>query len=487
MIDLTQGIETRVHARRGALQRFVPLGLLTMDAILTYTGFGIAYALRYVLKIGPSIHQQIGFARYQPVGILLVAIMLIVLAGRGAYRTRMSREIVDEVGDILGAATITTATIVVIDAMLHRFQYSRGVIVYLWVLVIVMVSLGRAVFRAGQSYCHRRGWGVRRLLVVGASDISKMVMQSVMSRPDLGYQLVGFVEHRQVGGGQDFGRFRSLGTVADIPPLLANAEVDEVIMAVPASAHEEALSVLALCEQHGVGLKLVPDLFEMSLSRVRVDDIAGIPLLDVREQPLRRAERAVKRVIDIAGALVVLALSAPLFGILALLIKVQSDGPILLRQRRVGLDGHEFICLKFRTMRPDAPLLQSALVGRNDSDGPLFKMRDDPRCTPLGRHMRRWSLDELPQFWNVLRGEMSLVGPRPGLPEEVALYDAGQRRRLEVNPGITGIWQVSGRSDLSFDEMVLMDINYVDNWSITLDVKILVRTVLAVLARHGAY
>jgi len=487
VIDLSQGLEARTAARRMGLQRFVPVALVSLDAVLIYSGFAVAYYVRYILKIGPQIHDRVEFDRYQPVGILLVVIMVLVLAGRGAYRQRMSREVIDEVGDILGAATITTATIVVIDAMLHQFQYSRGVIVYLWFFVIVLVSAGRALFRMGQGYCHKRGWGVRRLLVVGASDIGKMVMQSEMSRPDLGYQLVGFVEHRATVDGGDFGRFRSLGTVADIPSLLESGDVDESIMAVPASAHEEAISVLALCEEHGVGLKLVPDLFEMSLSRVQVDDIAGIPLLDVREQPLRRASHVAKRALDIGGALIMLVGCAPVCALLALFIKLESDGPVLLRQRRIGVDGVPFTCLKFRTMRPDAELWQPALAAHNESDGPLFKMRDDPRCTRLGRHMRRWSLDEFPQFWNVLRGDMSLVGPRPGLPEEVARYESGQRRRLEVKPGMTGIWQVSGRSDLSFDEMVLMDIKYVDNWSLALDIKLLVRTVLAVLARHGAY
>jgi lipopolysaccharide/colanic/teichoic acid biosynthesis glycosyltransferase len=186
-------------------------------------------------------------------------------------------------------------------------------------------------------------------------------------------------------------------------------------------------------------------------------------------------------------ATLLLILTAPITGLLGLLIRLESQGPAFLRQERVGVNGKPFTCLKLRTMRVDASDVQASLQAMNESDGPLFKLRNDPRCTPLGKRIRRWSLDELPQLWNVVRGDMSLVGPRPPLPHEVAKYDQRQMRRLEVKPGMTGIWQISGRSDLSFDEMVMMDIHYVENWSLGLDVTIMLRTVAAVLARHGAY
>jgi exopolysaccharide biosynthesis polyprenyl glycosylphosphotransferase len=210
---------------------------------------------------------------------------------------------------------------------------------------------------------------------------------------------------------------------------------------------------------------------------VQIDDIAGIPLLDVQERSLQHAARAVKRATDVLLASVLLVVSAPLIGLLGALVRAESEGPAFLRQQRVGVNGKAFTCLKLRTMKVDASDVQAS----------LFKLRNDPRCTPLGKRIRRWSLDELPQLWNVVRGDMSLVGPRPPLPQEVARYDQRQMRRLEVKPGMTGMWQISGRSDLSFDEMVMMDIHYVENWSLGLDVTILLRTIAAVLARHGAY
>ncbi len=487
MIGLGEEAGLRTEARGVLLRRWLPISLAILDAILIAAAFVLAYWLRYSLKVGPPIHEQLAFRAYVPLAVLLLGIMMPVLFVKGAYRLRMGTETLDEVGTIFSAATITIATIVVITAMLQQWQYSRGVILYVWLLVIALMISGRALYRGVQTYYFHRGRGVRRLLVVGATDAGKMVMQSVTQRPDLGYQLVGFVVHRSSPTVRDFGRFRALGTVADIPDLVENGAVDEIILALPASAHEEVRPVLDLCQSRGVGFKLVPDLFELSLGKVQIDDIAGIPLLDVRDRPLGRTARAGKRLLDVTVAALMLVLSMPLLVVLAFLVRLESPGAAFLRQERVGMSGRRFGCLKLRTMRDGADLLQPTLLPSNETGGVTFKMRDDPRVTRAGRWMRRWSLDEVPQFWNVLIGEMSLVGPRPPLPHEVAQYEPQHLRRLAVKPGMTGIWQVSGRSDLSFDEMVMMDTYYVDNWSFMLDVKILVNTTMAVLGRHGAY
>ncbi len=468
-------------------RRMIPAFLAGLDAALILLAFAAAYWTRYSLKLGPHIQDQVSAGQYLPLVALLLLVLMCVMTLKGAYSTSLSRESVDEITVIVSSATISIAAIVVTTTMLHRYEYSRGVIIYLWLLIILLMSVGRVVFRGVQAAFYRRGKGIRRLLVVGASDTGKMIMQSVMSRPDLGYQLAGFVDGHVGRTVRDFGRFRALGTLREIPGLLDAGDVDEIIIALPASAHEEITPILGMCERYGVGLKLVPDLFEMSLGRVHLDDIAGIPLLDVKDRPLRQLERSLKRGIDLVLASALLLVSLPIGAMIAALISMESGRPVLLRQERVGVGGRRFRCYKFRTMRHDALTLKSVLDDHNEADGPLFKMRNDPRCTPVGRALRRWSLDEIPQLWNVVKGDMSLVGPRPPLPDEVAHYDARQRRRLDVKPGMTGIWQVSGRSDLGFDEMVLMDLYYVDNWSIALDIKITIQTVKAVLARRGAY
>jgi exopolysaccharide biosynthesis polyprenyl glycosylphosphotransferase len=487
MIGFGERAEPAVQRHHIAWRRWVPVAVAGLDVIGMYCAFALAYFVRYRLAIGPQIQQQLPFSAYQPVALMLIVLMLPILTVKGAYRFRMSPELLDEFGTIFSTATISVAAIVVITAMLHQWGYSRGVIVYLWILLTLLLSVGGGFYHSLQALCYRHGWGVRRLVVVGATDVGKLVMQSVMGRRDLGYRLVGFVAQHGSTGTQDFGRFRALGTVADIGPLVQSGAVDEIIIALPASSHEDVAPLLQLCEEHGVGFKLVPDLFEMSLSRVRIDALAGIPVLDVQEKPLRWTARAMKRAMDVVGASCLLLLSGPLTLVIALLIRLESEGPVLIRQERAGVRGRLFRCIKFRTMQHGAEEMQPLLMHLNETGGPTFKMRHDPRVTRLGRWMRQWSVDELPQAWNVLRGEMSLVGPRPPLPQEVDLYEPQHYRRFDVKPGMTGLWQVSGRSDLPFEEMVLMDSYYVENWSLGLDLKILVRTMIAVLARQGAY
>jgi exopolysaccharide biosynthesis polyprenyl glycosylphosphotransferase len=223
------------------------------------------------------------------------------------------------------------------------------------------------------------------------------------------------------------------------------------------------------------------------LSQVDVDDLGGIPLIGVRQTSIGSGQQVLKRLMDVMFAAFGGFLALPLMGVIAMAIKLDSSGPAVFRQLRVGKTGRQFWCYKFRSMRQGAEDERERLQAFNEADGPLFKIRDDPRRTRVGRWLRRTSLDELPQLYNVLRGEMSLVGPRPPLPEEVAQYEAWQMRRLEVAPGITGLWQVSGRSNLTFDEQCLLDIYYIENWSPFLDITILLRTVPQVFTGDGAY
>jgi exopolysaccharide biosynthesis polyprenyl glycosylphosphotransferase len=225
----------------------------------------------------------------------------------------------------------------------------------------------------------------------------------------------------------------------------------------------------------------------MTLNRMQVEEVAGVPMIGLKEAGISGLNQLIKRTIDIVFSAMALVLGAPLMALIALMIKMESPGPVLFRQERVGKNGHRFELYKFRSMIQGAEAQQEALRALNEADGPLFKIREDPRVTRLGKWLRRLSLDELPQFYNVLRGDMSLIGPRPPLPAEVEQYQEWHKRRLEVSPGITGLWQVSGRSELTFDEMALLDIYYIENWSLSLDTKILWQTVPRVLFGSGAY
>ena len=411
-------------------RRIAPALLALFDLVVIFLAFLTAYWIRYDLELGPHIRDQLGFEAYRPLLFPLFVLMLFALWAKGAYRLRLGDEIEDDISAIFSAATISAATIVVLAAMLQQYQYSRGVMIYLWVSLIVLLIAGRILFRFGMTHLYRQGVGTRRLLVIGATDMGKMIMQGVANRRDLGYELVGFVhaklEHANPETkAEDFGRFRNLGFAADVPAILRAEQVDEVIIALPAAAHEEIWPILQECDSGGIGFKIVPDFFELSLGRVQVDDLAGIPILDVRDQPLKRTKLALKKGVDWILGAVLSILFSPVLLLTALAVKLALSGPIVICQERVGQSGNQFTCYKFRSMRKDADEEKPRLQIFNEAKGPLFKMQDDPRRTRVGGFIRRHSLDELPQLWNVLRGEMSLVGPRPALPEEVSRYDPG--------------------------------------------------------------
>jgi exopolysaccharide biosynthesis polyprenyl glycosylphosphotransferase len=332
-----------------------------------------------------------------------------------------------------------------------------------------------------------RGIGVDRVLIVGAGEMGRTVMRTIVARPELGYRIVGFLDDNPERGETNIGPFKALGGLDNLPAVLSAEHIAEVIIALPWTHHRKILSLITQCERPGVRARLVPDIFQLTLSRVDVDDLGGIPLLGVKPVTIRGSSLAIKRAMDLILGGVGSLLMLPLMSVIALAIRIDSPGPSVFKQVRVGKGGHEFLCYKFRSMCRGAEAEQERLVELNEASGPLFKIKRDPRVTRMGRFLRRLSLDELPQIYNVLRGEMSLVGPRPPLPSEVAQYQEWHKQRLEAPPGMTGLWQVSGRSELTFDEQCLLDIFYIENYSPALDIRILLRTVPAVLSRKGAY
>jgi exopolysaccharide biosynthesis polyprenyl glycosylphosphotransferase len=328
---------------------------------------------------------------------------------------------------------------------------------------------------------------VARAVIVGAGEVGRTVMRAMVAHPDLGYEIVGFVDDDPAKGTTDIGRFKGLGSLDNLAVLVQDEAIDEVIITLPWQYHRKIMAIMAQCERENVRARIVPDLFQMTLSRMTITEMAGIPLIGVRQVHISPFTRLMKRAVDVAFSLLVLIFTAPLMGLIAMAIKLDSPGPVLFRQGRMGKGGKPFTVCKFRSMMIGADEQKELLRDLNEADGPIFKIKDDPRVTRLGRWLRRFSLDELPQFYNVLRGDMSIIGPRPPLPEEVTQYQPWHMRRLEIAPGITGLWQVSGRSELPFDEMALLDIYYVEQWSPALDLKILLRTVPTILFGDGAY
>jgi len=350
-----------------------------------------------------------------------------------------------------------------------------------------VIGTSRIIERQIVNLRHKRGLGVERVLIVGAGEVARSLMRTIVARPELGYKIVGFVDDDPRKSQTDIGRYPALGITDSLLEVLSQNEVDEVIITLPWVSYRKIMRLMSQCEQANIRVRIVPDLFQMAFSRVAVENLNGIPLLGTREPVLRDWQVLLKRVMDVLIASLVLVVFSPVLLIIAVAIRLDSPGPAIFKQRRVGRNGIEFTCFKFRSMFCDAESRVALLREQNEATGPLFKMRNDPRRTRVGRILRRFSLDELPQFWNVLRGEMSTIGPRPALPAEVKEYAPWHHRRLEVPPGVTGLWQVSGRSDLTFDEMVLLDVYYIENWSPFLDLRILLKTIPTAILGSGAY
>lgn len=471
-------------------RRFFSFAVAVTDVLLINIACAIAYWLRYDLQWFASVDEAffVPYRLFIPISVALTFVLLGIYKLGGVYNQPRGASWFDEVyGLTTGTATGIILMIFAIVFFFRPFFYSRLIFVYAGVLIVVLLSASRLVKRMVRTHLRKRGQGVDRLLIVGAGEVGRTVMRNVVAHPSLGYHVVGFVDDDPDKGSTNIGRFEALGNTTNIPRLVKALAIDEVIVTLPWMYHRKIVSIIAQCEREQVRVRIVPDIFQMTLSHLDVEDLAGIPMIGVREISIGSGEMVFKRAMDIVVSLAGLILLFPLFLLVALIIRIDSPGAVLFRQIRVGKDEQLFVCYKFRSMFRDAEEEKEKLLDRNEADGPIFKIRNDPRITPVGRFLRRSSLDELPQLLNVLMGNMSLVGPRPAPPVEVQRYQPWHKRRLGVAPGITGMWQVSGRSQLTFDEMVLLDLYYIENWSPVLDIQILLRTVPKVLLGEGAY
>ena len=350
--------------------------------------------------------------------------------------------------------------------------------------ITLLASERLAVF-AGLRLLRRFGRNSRNVLVVGSGPRAASVTRLVARHPEWGLRVVGYVDDcdQPVDPEIPEGRVQKL---IEVPRLLQEEVIDEVVIACPRTMLNQLIPVVAACGSAGVPFTLLADMFGDYLPPpevTRFDNLVALRFAAVHHSQTRLL---IKRGIDVVGATVGLLLGAPVIAVAGLMVRSTSPGPVFFRQIRCGLYGRRFSMLKLRTMHVDAEEQLEGLRHLNEMDGPVFKLHEDPRVTPVGRFLRRWSLDELPQLWNVLRGDMSLVGPRPPVPHEVAQYETFETRRLSMRPGITCIWQVSGRNEVSFDEWVRMDLEYIDHWSLANDLRILLKTAPAVLGGTGA-
>ncbi|HEY6232549.1 MAG TPA: sugar transferase [Pyrinomonadaceae bacterium] len=488
----------------------IKTGLLVADSVVAAASFAIAFYLRE----GSAIFQPASegsftwSSRFAPYGALLLFVVVIrVLALRyyDLYRLRGEFSFLDD-GIRVFKSTAIGSLLIVAAAFLYRggfhyraFSYARGVFVLDFVIAWASFYAIRLAVRSAQIFFRVRGINLIPTLVVGRGPEAAFCIKEMRERPALGYRVIGAVETGKLSS-QTAETYEGVPVVSDLaglPDAIREAGANEVIFADSHVDGDTLFDVMMRCgRRRGVEFRIAPSLFNCLPSKTEVDQIGALPMIRLFREPLSDFARGTKRLSDIVIAALTLTLLSPFWLVIALLIKFDSKGPVLYRQERVGMDGRIFVVYKFRTMRMNADseihreyqrkfIAGHAEANVGDAKRPAYKLRNDPRITRVGRVLRRLSLDEVPQLFNVLTGDMSIVGPRPPIPYEVEAYELRHRKRLDIKPGLTGLWQVSGRNRLPFEEMVKLDLFYIENWSLLFDMKIILRTVLVMLRGDG--
>ncbi|HVU09758.1 MAG TPA: sugar transferase [Phototrophicaceae bacterium] len=461
-----------------------------IDIGLSLIAFGLAYVLRYDFQLLRALDEvnRSPFHPYIPYAIVYVGWLYLNFRGSGLYRVVRGRSWLDEVYTIINGVTNSTVVTLAISFALQPLVFSRLMMIYVGAITILLLAISRVLRRIVYARLRERGIGIQRVLVIGAGEIGRSVLQTMIARPDQGYMPVGYLDQDPESASVDLGRVRGFGGLDNLAAVLRDQVVDQVVITLPWSMHEQIVKLIECCKQADVEVSVVPDVFQLNLRQVLIENLDGIPLLRVNGYvPLKVSGRLFKRALDLALIILASPFLLLLGGLVALAIRLEDAGPIFYTAPRVGENGSTFNMIKFRSMIQNADKLRAELIRTREADPRHPKIKDDPRITRVGRFIRSTSLDELPNLVNVLMGHMSIVGPRPPTPEEVDLYQPWHRQRLQVKPGLTGLWQVSGRSEIPFDEMCLLDIYYIENWSIQLDAQILMMTIPRVILRQGAY
>jgi exopolysaccharide biosynthesis polyprenyl glycosylphosphotransferase len=421
--------------------------------------------------------------------VALLAFWHLVFKMCGLYRSKRLSTTQVETIDTLKGAAIATLSLVVAARILNLRMFTPTFLILFWAFSASILVIGRLVGRFVLSHLRRQGRNLHFILILGTNARAIEFARKLEARPELGYQIVGFVDDPWTGT-DEFSRsgYRLCCDFENLPRFLRDNVVDEVGFFLPLRSFYEFTSrVATLFEQHGTIMRFDSDMFNLKSARPRIDVVDGEAHITAYSGRFEGLAVHVKRLIDLTGSFVLLTLLTPLFLLVAILIKATSAGPLMFSQKRVGLNKRQFVMYKFRTMVSDAEQLQSNLLHLNEMTGPVFKIKNDPRVTRVGRFLRKTSIDELPQLFNVLMGDMSLVGPRAMSVRDYQFFSEDwQRRRFSVRPGITCLWQVNGRNSIPFEQWMELDMQYIDGWSLWLDLKILAQTIPAVLKGSGA-
>jgi exopolysaccharide biosynthesis polyprenyl glycosylphosphotransferase len=451
------------------------------DALVIMASFIVSYFIRsYLQPLYPLGH----YIHLIPLFTVIWLGMLHYLGLYGSFRMRRIREACF----IILEGTLLAFIIFTHSLYIFKIEnVSRSLILLAFIVGCVLLALKKIIVIWSFRYFRKKGMNSRRILLVGSGRRALEFLKTVEGHPEWGILIAGIIENEPHLVNKVIRGYKVIGTFKDIPRIIHNNVIDEVVCIVPATWMEYIQNVIHHCEIEGVAVNVAIDIYEPRISRMRVNDFFNLPILTFESAPDNVGQLVIKRLFDITVSSLALIFLTPIFLIVSVMIKWSSPGPVFYKQLRCGLNGRKFNLYKFRTMEVDAEKKLKKLLRLNEMKGPAFKIENDPRIIPVGHFLRKFSLDELPQFWNVLKGDMSLVGPRPPIPSEVDQYDDWHRRRLRMRPGITCLWQINGRNKITdFNEWANLDLQYMDNWSLGLDFEIFLKTIPVVLKGTGA-
>jgi exopolysaccharide biosynthesis polyprenyl glycosylphosphotransferase len=467
-----------LREKEAVVRRF----LIIVDACVLGAAYLSAVILNNLLMETPFPLLKYGFAM-----LIAIPYWCLALYANGLYHSMRTRSYFEIFWALVKAAAVT---FLLLGTFLFLFKLnvmSRLFFLLFMGFSFLFIWLEKTAIFMSSHYVRRQGLNTRRLLVVGTGKRANDFIKRVEHHPEWGFELLGAVDDEPGRGVHQVGRLNVIGTLDDIPTIFHRDAVDEVVFVVPRSRLNALQGAIDDCETEGVVVTVAVDLFDTKLAKSSVGELDGLPLLHFSTCHAKEWELLVKRIFDFAASGVGILVLSPLFLVMAILIKATSKGPIFFRQNRLGLAGRRFTLYKFRTMRQGAHDVLSDVTDLNTMSTPEFKAKKTSWITPVGRFMRKFSIDELPQLFNVFVGHMSIVGPRPTVPDEVEKYKDWQRRRFSMKPGITCLWQVNGRNNIAFEDWMKLDLEYLDSWSLWLDTKILLKTVPVVIFGIGAY
>lgn len=472
--------------------------LLPIDFLAVMGSFVLAYIIRVKIE-GRPVPNPLGIELFLKIFLLIMPVWILIFALAGLYSQSSLRGRFDELGKIFVAVSGGTMFLILLDFISRQPLFpAKSIPIYGYGFSLVLVTMGRQLIRAIQRYLFGFNIGIHQALLVGSGPIAKRIAQDLSETHKSGYRLIGAIDNAR-GAAQRLKGITVYKSFNEALNGLVGTHIDEIIQGDSALEPDEIMDMVNYASNHHIGFKFVPNQFGIYATNTEVSHLAGLPIIEIKHTPLDGWGRVLKRVFDVLGALLGLAILLPLFAVIALAIKLTDSGPVFYRHRRVSRVGKPVNIFKFRSMYNK---FSTGVGFSGKSDAQIFaemgkpelakefakeqKLVEDPRVTVIGRFLRRTSLDELPQLLNVLSGQLSLVGPRPVVESELERYGEGVATFLALKPGMTGLWQISGRSDLSYEERVKLDIYYVENWSLWLDIKILIKTVAALVGR-GAY